>query len=252
MDRRSRPVALLIGVKPRVRSLPLARSTPAYPTVADGIRGLRPTLENLARTTWMKIADGRRLGVPMGETGITDHNMLDLRLEHPSLLIHKHAPHEEIRTGADWEWWLATGDDGSVWSSRRRCWTSRAGIRASPKGWPRASRRSKRCCGLAWPDQRSLPVPSGRCTASITAGPARSAGGRQQIRRKPDPRTMSDRDLQLFGCAAADAWMVGSILADKNYNNRHTLRDTYLPVSRPWSLTSLTRRSRKRTLQRRR
>ena len=66
-------------------SLPLARSTPACLTVADGIRGLRPTLENLARTTWMKITDGRRLGVPMGETGITDHNMLDLRLEHPIL-----------------------------------------------------------------------------------------------------------------------------------------------------------------------
>ena len=128
------------------------------------------------------------------------------------------------------------GRDGSVSSSRRRCWTSRAGIRASPKGWPkRQAADPSAAAGSAWPDQRSLPVPSGRCTASITAGPASGPEGVSRC-HATDPRTMSDRDLQLFGCAAADAWMVGSILADKNYNNRHTLRDTYLPVSRPWSL----------------
>src|SRR5438552_1899160 len=44
----------------------------------------------------------------MGEVGITDHNMLVLRREHPSLIVHKHPSQEEVQTGADWEWWLNT------------------------------------------------------------------------------------------------------------------------------------------------
>ena len=75
--------------------------------VSDVI-GLRTTLDHLARATWTDIADGRQLGLGMGEVGITDRNMLVLRREHPSLLIHKHGPYEEVRTGADWEWWLGT------------------------------------------------------------------------------------------------------------------------------------------------
>jgi hypothetical protein len=63
-------------------------------------------LEKLARETWTDIADGRRWGVGMGEVGITDRNMLALRREHPEILIHKYAVNEEVRTGADWEWWL--------------------------------------------------------------------------------------------------------------------------------------------------
>ena len=74
------------------------------------IADLRQTLENLARATWTDIDAGRQLSVPMGETGITDRNMLALRREHPSLVVHKHAAYEEIRTGADWEWWLGTPD----------------------------------------------------------------------------------------------------------------------------------------------
>ena len=70
------------------------------------IAGLKTTLNTLARTTWTDITEGRRLGVGMGEVGITDHNMLALRREYPSLLIHKYSGHEEVRTGADWEWWL--------------------------------------------------------------------------------------------------------------------------------------------------
>lgn len=42
-------------------------------------------------------------GSGMGEVGITDHNMLTLRREHPSLIIHKHTAYEENRTGADWK-----------------------------------------------------------------------------------------------------------------------------------------------------
>jgi hypothetical protein len=74
--------------------------------MVNNIAALKSTLDTLAQTTWTDIAEGRRLGVGMGEVGITDHNMLALRRAHPSLLVHKHSAHEEVRTGADWEWWL--------------------------------------------------------------------------------------------------------------------------------------------------
>ncbi len=78
--------------------------------MATDITGMRPTLENLARKTWTDIENGRQLGVPIGEVGITDHNMLALRQELPSLVIHKFTTAEEARTGADWEWWLDSAD----------------------------------------------------------------------------------------------------------------------------------------------
>jgi hypothetical protein len=34
-----------------------------------------------------------------------------LRREHPSLVVYKHALYDEIRTGADWEWWHVGGMD---------------------------------------------------------------------------------------------------------------------------------------------
>jgi hypothetical protein len=78
--------------------------------VVNGILGLRPTLERLARKTWTDIAASRQLGVPMGETTLTDNNMLSLRSEQPSLVVYKHTAREEVLTGADWEWWLHTSD----------------------------------------------------------------------------------------------------------------------------------------------
>src|SRR5690348_12804348 len=78
--------------------------------MVNEITSLTATLEKLARATWADISEGRRLGVGMGEVGITDHNMLALRREHPALIIHKYTVHEEVRTGADWEWWLGAAE----------------------------------------------------------------------------------------------------------------------------------------------
>jgi hypothetical protein len=69
---------------------------------------IRASLDILARTTWSDLSDGWRLSIGMGETSITDRNLLALRRQHPTLLMHKHAAHEEVRTGADWEWWIAS------------------------------------------------------------------------------------------------------------------------------------------------
>ena len=45
-----------------------------------------------------------------------------------------------------------------------------------------------------------------------------------------------EEELQLYGCAAVDAWSVRQILVGGDYSNRRTLRNSYLPVSRPWSM----------------
>jgi hypothetical protein len=192
-------------------------------------------LENLARTTWTNIADGRRLGVGMGETTITDHNMLALRREHPSLIVHKHPAREEIHTGADWEWWLSTSG-GWICLIFQAKLLDRDGrypgiTKGIAQGKPQIDAllrtclaRSEKLDGTVWPLY---------CFYNSWSG--KWPGGVQRY-DSSDPRIMSDLDLQLFGCAAADAWDVRRIVASRDYHNRLTLRDSYLPVSRPWSM----------------
>jgi hypothetical protein len=199
------------------------------------IVGLRPTLDNLARTTWTDIADGRRFGVGMGEVSITDRNMLALRREHPSLLVHKHSVYEEAQTGADWEWWLGTADGWIclVFQAKVLDANSRyPGItKGQAAGKPQVDvllrsclRRSERLNGAVWPLY---------CLYNSWHG-----GWPETVQRfdGADPRVMSIEELQLYGCAAVNAWNVRRVLLDRNYFNRRTLRDSYLPVSRPWSM----------------
>jgi hypothetical protein len=48
---------------------------------------LGATLEAVAKRTWTDLRDGQQLGVSQGETGITDRALLQLRREHPDLLV---------------------------------------------------------------------------------------------------------------------------------------------------------------------
>ena len=191
-------------------------------------------MESLARTTWTDIADGRRLSVGMGEVGITDRNMLALRREHPSLLIHKHSVHEEVRTGADWEWWLGTPDgwiclvfQAKVLGAHGRY----SGLtKRSAEGKPQVDvllrsclQRSERLGGTVWPLYCFYNSWQGAWPRDVP----RFDGA--------DPRIMSTEELQLYGCAAAEAWSVRRVLHDRNYSSSRTLRDSYLPVCRPWS-----------------
>lgn len=192
-------------------------------------------MDSLARTTWTDIADGRQLGVGMGEVGITDRNMLALRREHPSLLIHKHSVHEEVRTGADWEWWLATSGGWICLVFQAKVLDAHSRYPGITKGWTEGKpqvdvllrsclQRSERLNGTVWPLY---------CFYNSWQG----AWPRDVPRfDRADPRTMSTEELRLYGCAAADAWSVRRVLHDSNYSNRRTLRDSYLPVSRPWSM----------------
>jgi hypothetical protein len=203
--------------------------------MVNSIAGLRSTLDTLARTTWTDIEEGRRLGIGMGEVGITDHNMLALRREHPSLLVHKHSGHEEVRTGADWEWWLRISDG---WI----CLVFQAKVLSADGRYPGIAKgkttgkpqvdlllqnclmRSERLQGAVWP----LYCFYNSWQGNWPEGVQRYDGAYGYA--------LLHEELQLYGCAAANAWRVRRILLDDGYSNRRTLRDSYLPISRPWSM----------------
>jgi hypothetical protein len=196
---------------------------------------LRSTLDKLARTTWVDIEGGRWLGVGMGEVSITDHNMLALRREYPSLVIHKHSSHEEVRTGADWEWWLRISDKWIclVFQAKMLNINGRySGItKGRADGKPQVElllrhclMRSERLNGAVWPLYCFYNSWQGGWPQGVPRfdGAYRYAPSREEI--------------QLYGCAAASAWMVRHVLIDASYSNRRTVRDSYLPISRPWSM----------------
>lgn len=203
--------------------------------MADSILGIRSTLDSIAKETWTKIADSRDLGVPIGEIGITDSNMLALRREHRSLIVHKHSVHEEVHTGADWEWWINTtkGWLCLVFQAKILDASGRYGgiTKCDKTGRPQVEillesclRRSELVGGAVWPFYCLYNSWSGGWPIGVPA-----ADGLYAHAIPPD-------ELQLFGCAAADAWSVKRILRDDRFSNRRTLRDSYLPFSRPWSV----------------
>jgi hypothetical protein len=168
----------------------------------------------------------------MGETGITDRNMLALRREHPSLVVHKHAAHEEIRTGADWEWWLGTPDGWICLVFQAKVLSAAGRYSGITKGTSEGKlqidillrhclSRSERLGGTVWPLY---------CFYNSWLGKWPEGVQRFDL---ADPNEMSNVDLQLFGCAVADAQTVRGVL---RHASRRTTRDSYLPVSRPWSL----------------
>lgn len=171
----------------------------------------------------------------MGEVGITDRNMLGLRREHPSLVVYKHSAHEEVRTGADWEWWLGTPDGWICLVFQAKVLDANGRYRGITKGQAdgylqvdllleACLQRSKRLHGAVWPLY---------CFYNSWHG-----GWPSGVRRFDGsyPYVMSAEELELYGCAAADAWNVRRVLFHRGFSNRRTLRDSHLPISRPWSM----------------
>ena len=195
---------------------------------------LAKTLEELARATWFKVGSGRQLGIPVGETGITDHNLLALRQNHPGLVICKHAIYEEARTGADWEWWI--GSEGT-WTSlvfqakllggslRYEGLTKRQesdGLFQADVLIRTCAGRSHKLRGAVWP--LYCFYNSWEDGWPATVAPSRFLGqGRIG-------------ELPIYGCAVVSARTVREILHDRNFSRRRTTRDTYLAHSIPWSL----------------
>ena len=61
-------------------------------------------LEDLARATWQRLADGEALQVRQGETAVTDHLLLEMaRLRSPAIQVYKTAQDKEDLQGTDWE-----------------------------------------------------------------------------------------------------------------------------------------------------
>lgn len=75
---------------------------------------LRSILEALARDTWERLQDARKLSIRFGEETITDLLLLDLRRRKPEAaeFIQTSKFHEST-SGTDFEWWL--GSDRIGW-----------------------------------------------------------------------------------------------------------------------------------------
>lgn len=73
---------------------------------------LRSDLNRLAELTWKKIETGDRSGLAFREDSITDHNLWELSQAHPDLHVYRYNQAQERTSGADWEWWIGSHQDG--------------------------------------------------------------------------------------------------------------------------------------------
>ena len=70
------------------------------------------TFKRRSLSTWNLLSKGRRIGTQLLEETLTDINLLELKLSHPSEVITTtFTKPKEGTTGADWEWWF-TGSSG--------------------------------------------------------------------------------------------------------------------------------------------
>ena len=70
------------------------------------------TFRAQSRWTWRMLNLSHRVSSRLGETSITEFNLLKIRQRHPTEIITKNfTQHQEAITGGDWEWWL-TGKSG--------------------------------------------------------------------------------------------------------------------------------------------
>ena len=75
--------------------------------------GLINLLERLAEDTWERVRDGNALGIRLGETGLTDLLLLEIKRTNPlHLRVFKTPHHLEPRQGTDWEWWIGSNPTG--------------------------------------------------------------------------------------------------------------------------------------------
>lgn len=74
------------------------------------MRSLSWDLEALAVDTWERIERGDRRGLRLREDTITEVNLLELDRRHPQLNVHRFNQNVEKSVGADWEWFIGTGN----------------------------------------------------------------------------------------------------------------------------------------------
>jgi hypothetical protein len=194
------------------------------------------TLESIARTTWTDLRDGETLGISQGETTLTDRALLTLVREHPSLTVRKHPSNEEVRTGADWEWWIeveglwtclllqAKKLDGGRY--RGLCKKQPSGTYQVDAIIKSCWSRSVKLGGTVWPLY---------CFYNYWGGPW--PPGIPNVLHPDRPEAVVDSDeMPLYGCAVVHAQHVRRHISDKVSAGRRTARDTYLQHCRPLSL----------------
>lgn len=65
-----------------------------------------------ARKTWDWIKISIATNINLGEESITDFNLLELQNKHPNeIKTQKFTKRREAQEGADWEWWLGSGNN---------------------------------------------------------------------------------------------------------------------------------------------
>jgi hypothetical protein len=158
--------------------------------------------------------------------------MLTLRRAHPSMIVYKHSAHEEIRTGADWEWWIGTSQGWLclVFQAKLLDINERyAGIsKGQSEGRPQVDLLLRSC--LVRSERLNTAIWPLYCFYNSWQGGWPSAVERFD---GIDPLTVPEGQVRLYGCAVTDAWSVRRILLDEQYSNRRTIRDSYLPISQP-------------------
>lgn len=81
------------------------------------LASLQNHLDELAATTWHKVAVGPLRGLTFGEEGLTDHNLFALDRAHSMLSVYKFDKSEESLNGADFDWWV--GSESTGWIGMR-------------------------------------------------------------------------------------------------------------------------------------
>lgn len=170
----------------------------------------------------------------MGEVSITDRNMLALRRDHPSLIVHKQTAYEEIRTGADWEWWIGTAEGWLCLVFQAKALDSNGRYSGITKGLTQGKPQvdilirscllmSERLNSAVWPLYCFYNSWQGGWPGGV-----KMFGG-------VAPENVPDGELRRFGCAITGAWSVRRILVDPRYSRSRTLRNSCLTECRPWS-----------------
>ncbi len=176
------------------------------------------TLVELAWRTWRAIGVGRVGGIAWSEPTITEVNLLDLQLRHPSnITVWKFSAWEEsTKTGADWEWWI--GRPGRWFGLRVQA----KKIHHSGSGYRKLDHtsRSGRQVDLLIKNASPTCYPI-FCFYNFWNPP---------LSTLPWNCPGFHPDERLLGCSIADGFAVQKLI----YSKRNRLSDI-LPISLPWS-----------------
>jgi hypothetical protein len=195
---------------------------------------LATDMDELALQTWRKIAHGPAAGVRFREEGLTEHNLFALTATHPSLKLRYFRPDEEVKNGADWEWWI--GSDTSGWIGLRlQAKKLKAGDYATLNYRSCAETRLQ---AQVLVDETAADA-QGRALYPLFCfynGWAKPSGWPQGVTWTigcAQPANCPNvPDVRVFGCALAAA---ADVLRALQAGPRAVQASRFLPLQRPWS-----------------